>query len=300
MKRIIGLVSLLAVVCLAQPVLAIGEAKVMFILDGSGSMWGKLGGETKIAIAKDVMTGLAGELPGNVQAGLVVYGHRRKGDCSDIELLISPESRDRQGLVDQISLIQPKGKTPITDSLQMAADELAGTEKEASIILVSDGEETCQGDPCALVRTLRENGLNAVVHVVGFGVTTLEAEQLHCIADAGGGRYYSAENASQLRQALMDVRHEVEIKMPEIQPPPTLHKPTMQPVPELQPAPKLHRPSMHPVPKLQPAPKLHTPERHTMPEVQKSQQEQLTQHNEAAAENEEKENSKEMPVREPE
>src|SRR5262245_35246562 len=183
--------------------------KVLFILDASGSMWGKVEGRDKISIAKEVMSDLVRQLPDGIEAGLEVYGHRSKGECGDIELLAAPARGNHAALIGDIAAITPKGMTPITRSLELAADALKGTEEAASIVLVSDGKETCEADPCAAVQSIRAQGINLRVHVVGFDVNDEERKQLQCIADAGGGKYFSADNAAQLTAALSEVRQQV-------------------------------------------------------------------------------------------
>jgi len=196
------------------------RASVLFILDASGSMWAKLENKDKISIAKEVMTNLIKELPEGVSVGLEVYGHRRKGDCKDIEVLVPVGKGDKATLIQQIQSIQPKGETPITNSLEMAGELLKETEGETTVVLVSDGKETCKGDPCALVKALKEQGIHVTVHVVGFGVTNEEKQQLACIAEAGGGKYFTAQNANQLKGALTEVKKEV-IEKAEAKPEPT-------------------------------------------------------------------------------
>ena len=143
-----------------NPVLAeSGSANVLFILDGSGSMWARLDNIEKIVIAKERLSELVKELPENVNIGLMVYGHRSKGDCDDIELLTPLGAGHRETILTQIQAISPKGKTPITRSIELAAQQLETIEEETEIVLVSDGEETCEGDPCAYVKTLKEKGI---------------------------------------------------------------------------------------------------------------------------------------------
>jgi Ca-activated chloride channel family protein len=98
--------------------------------------------------------------------------------------------------------------TPITLSVKQTAEKLKTTEQDSTIILVSDGKETCAGDPCALVRELRKSGAKFIMHVVGFDVTKEEKKQLECMAKAGGGSYYAAQDAGQLRMALDQVMKE--------------------------------------------------------------------------------------------
>ncbi len=184
-------------------------ANVLFILDASGSMWAKVENKEKITIAKEVMINLIRELPEGVNVGLEVYGHRKKGDCNDIEVLVPVGKGDKNALIKQIQSIQPKGETPITGSLEMAGELLKSTEGETTVVLVSDGQETCKGDPCALVKALKEKGIKVQIHVVGFGVTEQEKQQLTCIAEAGGGKYFTAQNANQLKRALTEVKKQV-------------------------------------------------------------------------------------------
>jgi Ca-activated chloride channel family protein len=177
------------------------RSNLIFILDASGSMWGQIEGTPKIAIAKEVLTGLIQDLPGDVHVGLVAYGHRRKGDCKDVEELVPLSPVDKTSLIAKIQEINPKGKTPITLSVQMTADKIKVLEDETTIILVSDGKETCEGDPCALVQELKKLGIKFVMHVIGFDVTEEERAQLECMAKAGGGEYFTAKTAGQFKMA---------------------------------------------------------------------------------------------------
>jgi Ca-activated chloride channel family protein len=187
------------------PEAASGAPNILFILDASGSMWGEVEGRDKIAIAKEVMTELIRELPDRARVGLMAYGHRRKGDCSDVEELVAVSPLDRDRLTRTVQAISPKGKTPITRSVRTAAETLKALEEETTIVLVSDGKETCEGDPCALVRELKEAGLRFVLHVIGFDVTEEERRQLECMAGAGGGTYFTAKTAHEFRAAAREV-----------------------------------------------------------------------------------------------
>ncbi len=192
----------------------------ILILDASGSMWGQIDGVNKIVIAKDVVEELVRGLPEEQRLGMVAYGHRKKGDCEDIETLADVgENRDK--VISKIRGLSPKGKTPLTKSVEHSALALDYTKNAASIILVSDGLETCEADPCALAKTLEENGLDFTVHVIGFDVTEEERKGLACIADETGGKFLSADNAEELGEALAQVAMadvEVEIGEPEAKP----------------------------------------------------------------------------------
>ena len=174
---------------------------LVLILDASGSMWGKVEDTAKITIAKDVLTDLINDLPLDLNVGLVAYGHRSKGDCNDVEELVQLSELNKKKMISKIKELNPKGKTPITHSVQITAEKLKALEDETTIILVSDGKETCEGDPCTLVKELKQSGVKFVMHVIGFDVTSDERSQLQCIAEAGGGHYYPAKNAGEFQIA---------------------------------------------------------------------------------------------------
>ncbi|MGO9533260.1 MAG: vWA domain-containing protein [Syntrophobacteraceae bacterium] len=178
-----------------------GGNNFIFILDASGSMWAKVQGRVKIDVAKEVLSGLIKDLPGTAKVGLVAFGHRQKGDCSDVEELAPLSPPDKEALVSIIRGINPKGMTPITFAVEKVAESLKGIQEETTIVLVSDGEETCKGDPCARVRELRASGIKFVMHVIGFDVNERQKAQLSCIAQAGGGFYFTARNAGELALA---------------------------------------------------------------------------------------------------
>jgi Ca-activated chloride channel family protein len=177
------------------------DANLIFILDASGSMAAKLEGRPKIEVAKEVLSGLIKDLPAKAKVGLVVYGHRQQGDCADVEEIAPLAPVDKEALLKTIKGITPKGMTPITYSVGKVAAGLKNRQDETTIVLVSDGEETCKGDPCSLVRDLKASGTRFVMHVIGFEAHEKEKRQLSCIARAGGGSYCSARNARELMQA---------------------------------------------------------------------------------------------------
>ena len=176
--------------------------EAILVLDGSGSMWGQIEGEAKITIAKSVLGDLLSDLPASRRLGLMAYGHRRKGDCGDIEEL-APVGTDRTAISTAVQGISPKGKTPMADAVKQAAEKLKYTEKKATVILVSDGIETCAPDPCGVAAALEQSGIDFTAHVVGFDVTEEnDVAQLRCIAENTGGTYVSAANAGELGDAL--------------------------------------------------------------------------------------------------
>ncbi|KIT15947.1 vWA domain-containing protein [Jannaschia aquimarina] len=177
---------------------------IVFVFDGSGSMWGQINGRTKIEIARETLSSVLSEVSSDMQIGMIAYGHRQKGVCADIETVvpIGPANLSVPRIVDAANRLQPKGKTPLTDAVRMAADELRYTENAATVVLVTDGIETCDADPCALGRELEAAGIDFTAHVVGFGLSEEDGTQVQCLADNTGGLYLSASNGDELGNAL--------------------------------------------------------------------------------------------------
>ncbi len=179
-----------------------GAGDSILVMDASGSMWGQIEGEAKITIAKQVLGDLLKDLPAERRLGLIAYGHRRTGDCADIEELATVGA-DRATISGAVAKLNPKGKTPMADSIKLAAQKLQYTEKKATVILVSDGIETCAPDPCGVAAALEAAGADFTAHVIGFDVAEENAQaQLRCIAENTGGTFVSAEDASGLSEAL--------------------------------------------------------------------------------------------------
>ncbi len=192
----------LAILSTPQQVAAQGTDAIL-ILDASGSMWGQVDGQTKITAARKAVDSILSKWKPQDQLGLMAYGHRTKGDCKDIELIVPTGSFDAARIRSAVAALNPKGKTPMADSLRAGALALRSTERKATVILVSDGIETCSPDPCAVAAELKKSGVGFVAHVIGFDVTDPVAKnQLQCIARSTGGVYLDARNASGLEQAL--------------------------------------------------------------------------------------------------
>jgi Ca-activated chloride channel family protein len=207
---------------LAQPA---DGARVFLVLDASGSMWGRVGNQTKIEVARETIRTLLKDWRPQDQLGLVTYGHRRKGDCGDIEVLKQVGPVDATALMGQVNGIVPKGMTPMTASVKMAAEQLEASEGITSVILVSDGVETCNADPCAVAAALKKADVRLVVHTVGFDVQDRQAvRQLECMAAATGGLALSASNAGELGSAIGRAVEAARKKAPPAAPPPPAPK----------------------------------------------------------------------------
>jgi Mg-chelatase subunit ChlD len=180
---------------------------LQIILDASGSMRAKIGKRTKMAIAKQALLDLAGDLKGREDLALAirVYGHqsrRDKKDCKDSKLEIPFGAVDQERIIALLKGIKPQGYTPLAYSLRQAARDFKHPKPERSIILITDGLETCKGDPCAVARKLASAGLKVTLHVVGFDLKRGEMQKLSCLTKPSGGLLLEAKNAGELGRAL--------------------------------------------------------------------------------------------------
>lgn len=180
---------------------------VYIIFDGSGSMWGQLPDQVhKITAARDVLTEFVASDFGDRELALRAYGHNRKGDCSDtvLEVPFAPAAESVSKIQAVVGKINPKGKTPISRSLRAALDDFDG--RNGEIILISDGIETCDEDPCELVRKWMEEDVQIKVHVVGLGLQGKEKAAMQCISEAAGTEYQDASTAAELAEGLASIR----------------------------------------------------------------------------------------------
>lgn len=179
----------------------IAADKSIIVFDASGSMWAQIDGKTRIEIAREAIRRVIGALPLDKEIGLIAYGHREKGSCTDIELLVAPAAGSSAAIIAATDRITPRGKTPLSEGVKRAADALKYTEEKATVILVTDGLETCNADPCALGKALEAAGVDFTAHVIGFGLSEEEGKQVACLAINTGGKYIQASDADQLTEA---------------------------------------------------------------------------------------------------
>lgn len=193
--------------------------KAVIVLDGSGSMWGKIDGTPKIQLAKRAVGDLLESLDPRIRLGLIAYGNTRERDCSDINTLVSVGEVDRERFRDIVGGIIPRGRTPLSDAIEVAAQQLDYTVGAADIILLSDGVETCHRDPCALAKQLAEAGPGLRIHVVAFDLTAEEEQTLSCLSSTTGGVFLPARDAGSLKEAFrIAVKEVVEPPSPLLQP----------------------------------------------------------------------------------
>ena len=193
------------------PAYAADTNNIMFIVDASGSMKEKVGMQTRMEAAKDVLGETLENIPENVNLGLLVYGHRKAKDCGDIELVSPLGGDDAATLQKIVSGLVAQGETPIAESIKQASKSFSAFEGQNNkIILVTDGLEECEGDPCAAAKEAKASGLDVTVDVVGFTLGDKEAKSVQCITEATGGKYYGAADTQALTTALQEAAVEPE------------------------------------------------------------------------------------------
>lgn len=202
-----AILALLTVLALGASAQEGASPGVYIIFDASGSMWGQLPDKThKIEAARTVLRQFAAGDFGGQDLALRAYGHRRKGDCSDSELVV-PFGRAEavlSAIVGFVDEVNPRGKTPIGLSLRQALADFG--DRSGEIILISDGIETCDDDPCALLREWQDRNVAIRVHVVGLGLEEKERSAMQCISEAAGTEYHDAASAEELAAGLARIQ----------------------------------------------------------------------------------------------
>ncbi len=180
------------------------QSDAMIVFDASGSMATsdyslKV---PRIARLKQAMARVLPEIAPLRRLGLIVYGEGAYNDCSSIALRMRPTSDAAGPMLRIIEAVNPRGRTPLTQSVRQAAEVLDYTKREAVVVLVTDGEETCGQDPCKAAEVLKKAGRGLTVHVIGYRDGQDGYFRARCMADATGGQYVSASTEDELVKAL--------------------------------------------------------------------------------------------------
>ena len=182
-----------------------GSGAVEVIVDASGSMLQNLGSERRIDIAKRTLKNLTNNvIPAGTPFAWRVLGREPNSCQTDLEL--PPRPLDRAAVAAKIDSLAAKSnaKTPIAASLDKVASDLSNVRGERLVILLTDGEETCGGNPAATIDKLMKQGINVRVNIVGFGVDNRATAALfRQWSTAGGGSYFDAQNAATLDAAFL-------------------------------------------------------------------------------------------------
>ena len=182
----------------------------------------RIGGETRMAIAKRVLDDVIAAIPERegVDVGFRIYGHRgdntaagKAVSCRSSELLVPIEGVDKAALEDAVDQARATGWTPLALSLERAGDDFEPAEAGVvnAVVLVTDGLETCEGDPCAVSAELNEADIALTTHVVSFAQSAEERAILECIAENGDGLLIGADDADELAAALFQILEELEV-----------------------------------------------------------------------------------------
>ena len=186
----------------------VDAADFLIVVDSSGSMSEPTtDGQQKMVAAKQALRALRSDLAAH-NVGMTLFGHRldpqTQGSCQDVETVLPisdfvPEEYDRV-----VSQLKPKGNTPLAEALRHATTDLMFREKSASkiVIVLTDGNETCGGDPIAIAEKMRALGINVKLHVIGFAVKPEEEQQLKELAQAGGGEFGLAQTQTDLESLM--------------------------------------------------------------------------------------------------
>jgi hypothetical protein len=186
----------------AKPTAASGAVEI--ILDASGSMLQRIGAQRRIDIAKQTLTKLTGAtIPAGTPFALRVFGRELDSCQTDLEIPLRP--LDPAATAAKIAQLEAKNnaKTPIGASLEQVANDLSAANGERLVILLTDGEETCNGDPAAAIEKLKKGGVDVRVNIVGFAIDDAKlAATFRHWAKAGEGQYFDAQDAAGLGAAL--------------------------------------------------------------------------------------------------
>lgn len=177
------------------------------VFDGSGSMWGRLESErqAKFAIAREAFKAPVSALKPDVRLGLASYGHRRQADCSDVQMIVQPEGGSAERIGNALEKLNPKGKGPVASGLREAAKALGKGPGRRSLILVHDDPDNCGIDTCTLLAELQASAPGLVVHAIGLGLKSEDAQKMQCLTQPTGGKLFDARTAAQVTSAVEEV-----------------------------------------------------------------------------------------------
>ncbi|WP_237151112.1 vWA domain-containing protein [Pontibacter actiniarum] len=181
------------------------KTRILFLLDASGSMLAKWEGSDRMEVAKNLLAHLVDSLDRheNVEVALRVYGHqfgRERNDCKDTKLEVAFGEDNAEAIKKKLVEIVPRGNTPITYSLQQAAGDFPEERSRNVLILITDGLESCGGDPCATSEALQKKRIFLRPFVIGIGIEPQHEKQLSCI-----GQYFNAADVETFETVLTEI-----------------------------------------------------------------------------------------------
>ena len=201
------LVMVMAVMLAAVPSVGVTYAwacqeNAMLVFDASGSMASIRDGLPKIVVARDAATEILPDVTRRRPTGLITYGGERGPSCGDVHLKIPPMVGSGELILGELGMMEPRGQTPLSDAVMLAAQTLKGHGQPGVVVLVTDGLENCGYNACALGQKLRSKTPNIRVHVIGFHLRSSSESRVSCLARSTGGTYTSTNSLETLREAL--------------------------------------------------------------------------------------------------
>jgi Ca-activated chloride channel homolog len=181
----------------------------MLVFDASKSMAAASGDNTGLRRIDSVRTALARILPRvspKRRLGLITYGPGSRPACVNVSLELRPAPNAAAQIMSRVDRLKPDGKTPLTRAVRMAADALDYRNRPGTIVLLTDGEETCGASPCDLAKTLKADGAHTTVHVISYRIASAVGSDgvfaSRCLADETGGLYVAADTIDEVTAAL--------------------------------------------------------------------------------------------------
>lgn len=197
---------MLSMAILAPRAIADTAPPVLIIVDGSGSMWGKMEGDqtAKLYGVRDLLRERLLAAPAQSRIGLGSFGHRRKGDCGDVEIITPIEAGGSEGAIAALDELNPRGKGPLTAAVREAAKTM-GAGAGGHIILVHDNADNCNQDVCAAANDIAKSNPALRVHVLSLGLAKPERDRMQCLAATTKGLQFDAANQAGIAAALTDI-----------------------------------------------------------------------------------------------
>ncbi|WP_342032472.1 vWA domain-containing protein [Mesobacillus boroniphilus] len=183
--------------------------RAIILLDASSSMLQQAGGSVKMEIAKDAVKSFAKTIGQSSEVSLVVYGHKGSDSdadkvvsCTGIEEVYPMGKYEKEDFHGAVHSFESKGWTPLASAIQKAGEISGGYDGNTTIYIVSDGAETCDGDPIQASKDLIAKNADSSVNIIGFDVDSKTENQLKAVAEAGNGEYFKANNPEELKNTI--------------------------------------------------------------------------------------------------
>ncbi len=187
--------------------LAAEPPTTIIVFDGSGSMWGRMGNndkDPKFGVAREAVRRVLPMLAPQLRVGLAAFGHRRKADCNDTEIMLAPEPLDAERIMAPLEKFNPKGKGPLVAAIKEAGGSLSKIAGPASLVVIHDDPDNCAQDPCAAAEELAKANPKLAVHVISIGLSKADSQRMACVPRITGGRYFDTQDAAGLGTAIED------------------------------------------------------------------------------------------------